>query len=123
MTSIVAGSPAAKAGLKAATGSQVVNGQQYATGGDVITAIDGHSVSSADTLQTEVAGRKPGTKVTLTVIAQRLHEDDHRHARHPPFLTSTAPSSHDGPPSADARRAVLSGHDFATMTVWISGSA
>jgi putative serine protease PepD len=67
VTSIVAGSPAAKAGLKAATGSQVVNGQQYATGGDVITAIDGHSVSSADTLQTEVAGRKPGTKVRLTV--------------------------------------------------------
>ena len=67
VTSIVAGSPASKAGLKAATGSQVVNGQQYATGGDVITAIDGHSVSSADTLQTEVAGRKPGTKVTLTV--------------------------------------------------------
>jgi putative serine protease PepD len=68
VTSVVAGSPAAKAGLKAATGSQVVNGQQYATGGDVITAIDGHSVSSADSLQTEVAGKKPGTKVTLTVV-------------------------------------------------------
>ncbi len=68
VTSVVAGSPAAKAGLKAASGSQVVNGQQYATGGDVITAIDGHSVSSADSLQTEVAGKKPGTKVTLTVV-------------------------------------------------------
>ena len=68
VTSVVAGSPAAKAGLKAATGSQIVNGQQYATGGDVITAIDGHSVSSADSLQTEVAGKKPGTKVTLTVV-------------------------------------------------------
>jgi len=68
VTSVVSGSPAAKAGLKGASGSQVVNGQQYATGGDVITAIDGHSVSSADSLQTEVAGKKPGTRVTLTVV-------------------------------------------------------
>jgi putative serine protease PepD len=68
VTSIVAGSPAAKAGLKASTGSQVVNGQQYATGGDVITAIDGHSVSSSDTLQAEVAGKKPGSTITLTVV-------------------------------------------------------
>jgi putative serine protease PepD len=68
VTSVVAGSPAAKAGLKGATGSQVVSGQQYATGGDVITAIDGHSVSSADTLQTEVAGKKPGSQATLTIV-------------------------------------------------------
>jgi putative serine protease PepD len=68
VTSVVAGSPAAKAGMKASTGSQVVNGQQYATGGDVITAIDGHSVSSADTLQAEVAGKKPGSTITLTVV-------------------------------------------------------
>jgi putative serine protease PepD len=67
VTSVVAGSPAATAGLKAATGSQVVNGQQYATGGDVITAIDGHPVTSADTLQAEVAGKKPGSTITLTV--------------------------------------------------------
>jgi putative serine protease PepD len=68
VTSVVAGSPASKAGLKGASSSQVVSGQQYATGGDVITAFDGHSVSSADTLQTEVAGKKPGSKVTLTIV-------------------------------------------------------
>lgn len=68
VTSVVSGSPAAKAGLVAATGSRVVNGQQYVTGGDVITRIDGQSVTSADTLQTEVAGRKPGTTVTLTLV-------------------------------------------------------
>ena len=45
-----------------------MNGQQYVTGGDVITAIDGHSVDSADTLQAEVAGKKPGSKITLTVV-------------------------------------------------------
>jgi putative serine protease PepD len=68
VTSVVAGSPASKAGLKGASGSQIVNGQQYATGGDIITAVDGHPVASADTLQTEVAGRKPGTKINLTVV-------------------------------------------------------
>jgi putative serine protease PepD len=61
-------SPAAKAGLKAATGSQVVNGQNYATGGDVITAVDGQAVDSFDALQTAIAGKKPGTQVTLTVV-------------------------------------------------------
>jgi putative serine protease PepD len=67
ITSVVSGSPAAKAGLKGSTGTQVIDGQDYATGGDVITAVDGRSVASADTLQTEIAGRKPGSKVTLTV--------------------------------------------------------
>jgi putative serine protease PepD len=68
ITSIVSGSPAAKAGIHAANGSQIVNGQQYVTGGDIVTHIDGHEVTSADTLQTEIAGRRPGTKVTLTVV-------------------------------------------------------
>jgi putative serine protease PepD len=68
ITSVVSGSPAAKAGLKAAQGSRIVNGQQYVTGGDVVTRVDGHDVTSADELQTEIAGRKPGTKVTLTVV-------------------------------------------------------
>ncbi len=68
ITSVVAGSPAAKAGIVASTGTRVVNGQQYVTGGDVITQVDGRSVTSADALQTEIAGRKPGTKVKLTVV-------------------------------------------------------
>jgi putative serine protease PepD len=68
ITSVMSGSPASKAGLKGSTGTQVVNGQSYVTGGDVITEVDGHSVTSADTLQTEIAGRKPGSKVNLTVV-------------------------------------------------------
>jgi putative serine protease PepD len=67
ITNVVSGSPAGKAGLKGSTGTQVVDGQTYATGGDVITAVNGNPVSSADTLQTEIAGMKPGTKVTLTI--------------------------------------------------------
>lgn len=62
------GTPAARAGLKGSTGSQVVNGQAYVTGGDVITEVDGRPVTNADTLETDIAGRKPGSKVTLTVV-------------------------------------------------------
>ena len=68
ITSVVSGSPAAKAGLKAAQSSKVVNGQQYVTGGDVVTRVDGHDVTSADELQTLIADKKPGTTVTLTVV-------------------------------------------------------
>jgi S1-C subfamily serine protease len=68
ITSVVSGSPAAKAGLKAAQGSKVVNGQQYVTGGDVVTRVDGRDVTSADELQTLISDKKPGTKVTLTVV-------------------------------------------------------
>ena len=68
VTSVVSGSPAAEAGLQAGKGSQIVNGQQYATGGDVVTRVDGREVTSADELQTLVADKKPGTKVTLTIV-------------------------------------------------------
>jgi len=41
VATVRAGTPAAKAGLRAATGPRTVNGQSYPTGGDVITVIDG----------------------------------------------------------------------------------
>ena len=52
ITKIVSGSPAAKAGLKV---------------GDVITALDGKSIASADDLTSAVTNAQPGDKVTLTV--------------------------------------------------------
>jgi putative serine protease PepD len=52
VTQVVAGSPAAKAGLKA---------------GDVVTSFDGHTVSSADDLSAAVAAAKPGETVSVTV--------------------------------------------------------
>jgi putative serine protease PepD len=68
ITNVVSGSPASTSGLKGATASTIVDGQQYAIGGDVITQIDGRPVRSADTLQTEISSRKPGSKVVLTVV-------------------------------------------------------
>ena len=52
VSAVKAGSPAASAGLKA---------------GDVITAIDGNAVATADDLTAKVSAHQPGDKVTLTV--------------------------------------------------------
>ena len=67
VTEVRSGSPAADAGLKAATGTKTVDGQQYPTGGDVITAIDGQAVAGADELRAAIDAKKPGQKVELTV--------------------------------------------------------
>jgi putative serine protease PepD len=63
----VRGTPAQKAGLKAATGNQALNGQQYPTGGDVITAVDGQKVSTPAELQSLIDSHRPGDKVRLSV--------------------------------------------------------
>jgi putative serine protease PepD len=52
ITKVVAGSPAAKAGLKV---------------GDVITSFDGKQITSADELTASVSAAKAGEKVTVTV--------------------------------------------------------
>jgi putative serine protease PepD len=52
VSSVVSGSPASKAGLKA---------------GDVITAIDGNPIASADDLTAQVAAHQPNDTVTVTV--------------------------------------------------------
>ena len=49
---VLRGSPAASAGLSA---------------GDVITAIDGHAISSSSSITTAILAMKPGTKVTIRV--------------------------------------------------------
>ncbi len=65
VVSVVAGSPAATAGL---VGSNVATNGQPATGGDVITAADGQPMNTIQTLQTYVAGKNVGDVVVLTVI-------------------------------------------------------
>jgi S1-C subfamily serine protease len=66
VTQVRNGTPAANAGLKAATSGQVVNGQQFPVGGDVITAVDGQKISSSEELQSVIGGKKPGDSVTVT---------------------------------------------------------
>jgi S1-C subfamily serine protease len=61
------GSPAAKAGIKAGDQTVTVQGQQFTIGGDVITAADGQTISSADELIAFLSQKKPGDQVTLTI--------------------------------------------------------
>ncbi len=62
---VKSGTPAAKAGLRAATGSRTVLGRDYPTGGDVITAIDGKPIASAVELQSSIDAKRPGDTIAL----------------------------------------------------------
>ncbi len=66
--SVQSGSAAADAGLKGATGHRTVNGQSYPTGGDVIVAADGTTVTSAEQLRGLIAAKKPGDTMQLTIV-------------------------------------------------------
>ena len=68
VTSVRAGTPAADAGLRPATGSQLVDGQPVPTGGDVITEVDGERVRDADELRRAIDAKRPGDTVELTVL-------------------------------------------------------
>ncbi len=68
ITDVVAGGPAAKAGLRPATDTELVDGQDVPTGGDVIVAFAGQDVTSAPALQSAVDARRPGEKVEVTIL-------------------------------------------------------
>ncbi|HEU0193984.1 MAG TPA: PDZ domain-containing protein, partial [Gaiellales bacterium] len=68
ITKVAPGSPAARAGLKAATGQRAVQGEQFPTGGDVITKVDGSTVTSADDVINDVLQHKPGDTLSLTIV-------------------------------------------------------
>jgi putative serine protease PepD len=68
VTKVVKGSPAAKAGLKAATQQVTVNGTSTFVGGDAIVAAEGKSVSSTAQLGDIVALHKPGDALKLEVV-------------------------------------------------------
>jgi S1-C subfamily serine protease len=66
VTEVREGTPAAEAGLTAATGSAMVDGQSYPTGGDVITAVDDTTVTNGADLQTAIDAKRPGDTVSIT---------------------------------------------------------
>jgi S1-C subfamily serine protease len=61
------GTPAAAAGLRAGTAAQTVGGLPFTSDGDVVTALDGEPIESADELIDALASRSPGDTVTLGV--------------------------------------------------------
>ena len=78
---VVSGAPAADAGVRT---------------GDVVTAIDGKSITGADALVTAVDGKKPGDTVTLKVRRGGSTSDDQGQARHAPQLRPPDPSGQIG---------------------------
>jgi S1-C subfamily serine protease len=65
---VVKGSPAAKAGLAAATRQVTVNGLSALTGGDSIVSVAGRPVYSPEQVADAAAVRKPGDHLTLKVV-------------------------------------------------------
>jgi len=65
---ITSGSPAAEAGLKAATHQVTADGETALLGGDSITAVNGKPIREAQDLADAVAQLKPGDHVSLTVV-------------------------------------------------------
>jgi S1-C subfamily serine protease len=65
---VQAGGPAAKAGLKSAAGSRTIGGQTYPTGGEVITAVNGTKMTTAQQLRGLIETKRPGAVIELTVV-------------------------------------------------------
>jgi putative serine protease PepD len=68
ITEVRSGTPAEKAGLRAATGTRVVEGQEIPSGGDVVIELDGRQISTSAELQSGVDAKQPGDSVSITVL-------------------------------------------------------
>jgi putative serine protease PepD len=68
VTEVLPGTPAAKAGLRPATGTEIVDGQEQPTGGDIVLDFGGDKVTSAVALQSAVDARRPGDTVRIVVL-------------------------------------------------------
>jgi putative serine protease PepD len=68
ITEVVPDTPADDAGLRPATATELVDGQQVPTGGDVIVEFDGQAVTSPTALQSAVDARRPGETVSVVVL-------------------------------------------------------
>jgi putative serine protease PepD len=65
---VVAGSPAAKAGLVVGNRLVTVNGESMLAGGDAIVAVDGKQIDTPAQLADVVRTRKPGDRLTFRVM-------------------------------------------------------
>jgi len=73
---VTLGSPADKAGLQGSARSfTTAEGQQIMLGGDVITAVDGKSVSTIQELTQTIQAATAGQKVTLSIVRNGENQD------------------------------------------------
>jgi S1-C subfamily serine protease len=66
--SVQKGTPAEKAGIRGGTVSGSTENGQVAVGGDIITSIDGKTVSSSEDLANDIEAKKPGQIVTVGLL-------------------------------------------------------
>jgi S1-C subfamily serine protease len=67
VASVQPGSGAAKAGLRAGTGTATLAGETYPLGGDLITKIDSTPLYSLDQLRDVIGEKQPGDDASLEV--------------------------------------------------------
>ncbi|MEK6275242.1 MAG: trypsin-like peptidase domain-containing protein [Actinomycetota bacterium] len=68
VSSVRDGSPADRAGIHGGSKDETFNGQTITSGGDLIVAIDGQAVHSADDVVRQVGAKLPGQFAALTII-------------------------------------------------------
>ena len=62
------GSPADMAGIRGGSTTATIGGQTLMLGGDIITSIDGHKITSFANLAVSIASKKAGDRVTLGIL-------------------------------------------------------
>jgi len=65
---VQSGGSADQAGLQGSFKPVLINGQRVLIGGDVITAIDGNSMTKFEDLQAYLQNKQPGQQVQLTIL-------------------------------------------------------
>jgi S1-C subfamily serine protease len=75
VVSVQKGTGAAAAGIKGGTHTQSIQGLPIRTGGDIITALDGQSLTSMEQLAGLIAQKQPGDKVTLSIMRGGSRQD------------------------------------------------
>ena len=67
---VEAGSPAAKAGIRAGNIEAKVGGNEISVGGDIVVGVDGKKVTSDEDLASYIGTKKPGDTVTIELLRE-----------------------------------------------------
>ena len=67
---VEAGSPAAKAGIRAGNIEAKVGGNEISVGGDIVVGVDGKKVTSDEDLASYIATKKPGDTITIELLRE-----------------------------------------------------
>jgi S1-C subfamily serine protease len=75
VVSVQDGTAAEQAGIRGGTETRTIQGMSITVGGDVITRLDGAPLASMQELASEIAQRRPGDEVTLTLLRDGSSRD------------------------------------------------